>query len=69
MCAITGLAGLKPTLSCIKLTKKIAIANKESIVCAWNLIEQELKKKQNKVHSCRFRAFFYLVINQKYKKL
>ena len=48
MCAITGLAGLKPTLSCIKLTKKIAIANKESIICAWNLIEQELKKYKTK---------------------
>ena len=48
MCAITGLAGLKPTLSCIKLTKKIAIANKESIICAWNLIEQELKKNKTK---------------------
>ena len=48
MCAITGLAGLKPTLSCIKLTKNIAIANKESIVCAWNLIEKELKKNKTK---------------------
>ncbi len=48
MCAITGLAGLKPTLSCIKLTKKIAISNKESIVCAWNLIEKELKKNKTK---------------------
>ena len=48
MCAITGLAGLKPTLSCIKLTKKIAIANKESIICAWNLIERELKKNKTK---------------------
>ena len=46
MCAITGLAGLKPTLSCIKHTKKIAIANKESIICAWNLIEKELKKNK-----------------------
>ena len=48
MCAITGLAGLKPTLSCIRLTKKIAIANKESIICAWNLIEQQLKKNKTK---------------------
>ncbi len=46
MCAITGLAGLKPTLNCIKFTKKIAIANKESIICAWNLIEKELKKNK-----------------------
>ncbi len=46
MCAITGLAGLKPILSCIKLTKKIAIANKESIICGWNLIEKEMKKNK-----------------------
>ena len=46
MCAITGLAGLKPILSCIKLTKKIAIANKESIICGWNLIENEMKRNK-----------------------
>ena len=28
----------------IKHTKKIAIANKESIICGWNLINKELKK-------------------------
>ena len=44
MSAITGLAGLEPTLKCIKHSKKIAIANKESIICAWNLIKNELKK-------------------------
>ncbi len=46
--AITGVAGLKPTVSLIKFTKTIAIANKESIICGWNLIEKELKK--NKTH-------------------
>ena len=46
MCAITGLAGLRPTLSCIKRSKKIAIANKESIICAWNLIQKELNKNK-----------------------
>ena len=44
MSAISGLDGLKPTLDLIKLSKKIAIANKESIICAWNLIQKELKK-------------------------
>ena len=44
MCGITGLAGLKPTLDSIKFSKKIAIANKESIICAWNLIKRKLKK-------------------------
>ena len=27
-----------------EFTKKIVIANKETIICAWNLIKRELKK-------------------------
>ena len=42
MCAISGLAGLKPTLSLISYSKRIAIANKESIICGWNLIQKKL---------------------------
>jgi 1-deoxy-D-xylulose-5-phosphate reductoisomerase len=44
MNAITGLDGLKPTIQIIKFTKKIAIANKESIICGWSLIQKELLK-------------------------
>jgi len=44
MCAISGFQGLKPTLDIIKFTKTIAIANKESIICGWNLIKRDLKK-------------------------
>ena len=44
MSSISGLGGLEPTLNIIKHTKKIAIANKEAIICGWNLIESELKK-------------------------
>jgi 1-deoxy-D-xylulose-5-phosphate reductoisomerase len=44
MCAISGLDGLIPTFELIKYSKIIAIANKESIICAWNLIKKELKK-------------------------
>ena len=46
MNAISGLAGLNPTLKIIKYSKKIAIANKESIICGWSLIEKELKKNK-----------------------
>ena len=42
--AISGLDGLEPTLKIIKHTKKIAIANKESIICGWSLIKNELTK-------------------------
>ena len=43
MSSIVGLDGLEPTFKLIKYTKHIAIANKESIICAWNLINKELK--------------------------
>ena len=41
MNSIVGFAGLKPTLEIIKFTKQIAIANKESIICGWNLIKKK----------------------------
>ncbi len=46
MSAIIGLDGLKPTLDAIKYSKKIAIANKESLICAWDLIKKTLKKNK-----------------------
>jgi 1-deoxy-D-xylulose-5-phosphate reductoisomerase len=46
--AISGLDGLSPTLKIIKFTKKIAIANKESIICGWSLIKKKLDKYQVK---------------------
>ena len=48
MSAITGIDGLNPTIKIIKHTKKIAIANKESIICGWNLIKRNLKKYKTK---------------------
>ena len=48
MNAITGLKGLYPTLKVIKFSKNIAIANKESIICGWPLIQTNLKKYKTK---------------------
>ena len=48
MCAISGLEGLEPTLDAIKYSKTVGIANKESIICAWNLIEKELNKNKTR---------------------
>ena len=47
--AISGIAGLIPTLNIIKFSKKILIANKESIICGWKFILKELKK-----YHCKF---------------
>ena len=46
MSAITGIDGLNPTFKSIKYTRKIAIANKESIICAWNILRKELTKNK-----------------------
>jgi len=48
MSSIIGLDGLVPTIKIIKHTKKIAIANKESIICGWNLIQKELNQSKTK---------------------
>ena len=42
--AISGLDGLEPTLKLIPFSKNILIANKESIICGWDLINKRLKK-------------------------
>ena len=44
MSSISGIQGLKPTIEIIKYTNQIAIANKEAIICGWDLIESKLKK-------------------------
>ena len=48
MSSIVGLDGLSPTINIIKHTKKIAIANKEAIICAWNLIKKKLDYHKTK---------------------
>ena len=48
MSSITGLDGLKPTLTSIRFTKNILIANKEAIICGWNLIEREMHRHKTK---------------------
>ena len=48
MNAVSGLDGLKSTLDMVKFSKTIAIANKESLICGWNLISKELKKNKTK---------------------
>ena len=48
MSSIVGLDGLNPIIKIIHFTKNIAIANKEPIVCAWDLIKKKLNKHKTK---------------------
>ena len=68
MSSIVGLDGLDPTIKIIKHTKKIAIANKESIICGWNLINKELLKYKTKfipVDSEHFSIWYALKNNSR----
>ena len=47
--SIPGIAGLEPTILMIKFSKKVLIANKESIICGWNLIKLNAKKYKTKI--------------------
>ena len=47
--AIPGIAGLEPTVLLTKKSKKILIANKESIICGWELIRKNAIKYKTKI--------------------
>ncbi len=47
--AIPGIAGLEPTIKLVEKSKKILIANKESIICGWDLISKNAKKNKTKL--------------------
>ena len=44
MVSVSGLDGLKPTLILTKLSKNLAIVNKESLICGWDIIKKKLSK-------------------------
>jgi len=49
MCAIVGLAGLQPTIDVIKVSKIVAIANKETIICGWEILSKLTKIYKTKI--------------------
>jgi len=63
MSSISGIYGLEPTINIIKYTKKIAIANKEAIICGWHLIKKNIDKYKTSfvpVDSEHFSVFYAL---------
>ena len=49
MSAIVGIAGLQPTIDAIKISKAVAIANKETIICGWEVLSKQIKKYKTKI--------------------
>ena len=46
---IVGIAGLEPTIEFTKKSKKILLANKESIICGWHLIKKVSIKNKTEI--------------------
>ena len=69
--AIPGISGLQPTILMTKISKKILIANKESVICGWDLIKKIALKSNTElipVDSEHF-SIFYLLKNHKLKNI
>ena len=69
--AIPGISGLQPTILMTKISKKILIANKESVICGWDLIKKNALKSNTElipVDSEHF-SIFYLLKNHKLKNI
>ena len=49
MAAIVGIAGLQPTIDAIRISKNVGIANKESIICGWEILSKVIKKYKTNI--------------------
>tara|TARA_B100001123_G_scaffold235947_1_gene264634 strand:+ start:8281 stop:9447 length:1167 start_codon:yes stop_codon:yes gene_type:complete len=49
MSAVVGLAGLQPTIDAIKISNTVAIANKETIICGWQILSKLTKKYKTEI--------------------
>ena len=47
--AIVGIAGLEPTIQFAKNSKKILLANKETIICGWHILKNVCKKNYTSI--------------------
>ena len=49
MSAVVGLAGLQPTIDAVKISKIVAIANKETIICGWHILSKLIKSYKTEI--------------------
>ena len=73
--AVVGMLGLKPTLAAIRAGKRIGLANKETLVCAGELVMREAEKYQTEIipvdseHSAIFQCLMGVGEKREVKKL
>ncbi len=47
--AIVGIAGLKPTIQFSKQSKKLLLANKETVICGWHILSKIIKDNKTEL--------------------
>ena len=73
--AVVGMVGLKPTLAAIRAKKRIGLANKETLVCAGELVMAEAKKYAAEIipvdseHSAIFQCLMGMNDHREIKRL
>jgi len=73
--AVVGMLGLKPTLAAIRAGKRIGLANKETLVCAGELVMEEAEKYGTEIipvdseHSAIFQCLMGCGDRREVKKL
>ena len=67
MSSIVGVAGLQPTIDAIRNSKIVALANKESIICAWDILLKEIKKNKTKVLPVDSEHFSIMELTRNFK--
>lgn len=73
--AVVGMVGLKPTLAAIREKKRIGLANKETLVCAGELVMAEAKKYNAEIipvdseHSAIFQCLMGVKDKREIKRL
>ena len=67
MSSIVGLAGLQPTIDIIKISKTVALANKETIICSWQILSKLIKKYKTKVLPVDSEHFSILELTKNFK--
>ena len=65
--SIVGIAGLQPTLEVMKLSRKVAIANKEAIICGWPILLKYKKKYKNEIIPIDSEHFSIMELTKEYK--
>ena len=73
--AVVGMVGLKPTLAAIRAKKRIGLANKETLVCAGELVMAEARKYEAEIipvdseHSAIFQCLMGMHHKREIKKI